>query len=460
MKVSPERYRAYTRRNIHELPQYSALPPEHQEAIQVVSTVFPFRTNSYVVNELIDWSDIPNDPIFRLTFPVREMLPAEDYARVRDLLADGADQQTLTGAVNAIRMQHNPHPAGQMQYNVPRLDGQPVPGLQHKYHETVLFFPAQGQTCHAFCTYCFRWAQFVGIDELKFAASDIDPAIAYLRQHPEVTDILFTGGDPGIMKTRVWDRYINALLDARLEGLQSIRVGTKALAYWPGRFVTDRDADELLRVLEGAVARGMHIAVMAHFSHPAELRTDIVREAIRRLRSAGCEIRMQAPLIRGVNDDPGVWAELWREGVRLGMIPYYMFVERDTGPRGVFEVPLARAQRIFREAFSQVSGLGRTVRGPVMSATPGKVHVHSVQEIGESRYFMLSFLQARDPAWVGRPFLAEFDRTATWLRDLTPAFGEDRFFFEGDYTRFVRGDETSGVPEAEEKAVNERLSLN
>ncbi|NIP15323.1 MAG: lysine 2,3-aminomutase, partial [Pseudomonadales bacterium] len=68
--------------------------------------------------------------------------------------------------------------------------------MQHKYRETVLFFPAAGQTCHAYCTYCFRWAQFVGIDELKFASRQADSLVAYLERHPEVTSVLITGGDP------------------------------------------------------------------------------------------------------------------------------------------------------------------------------------------------------------------------------------------------------------------------
>src|SRR5262249_40194301 len=152
-----------------------------------------------------------------------------------------------------------------------------------------------------------------------------------------------------------------------------IRFGTKAPAYWPYRFVTDPDADELLKLFEEIVNAGKHLAVMGHYSHPRELQTDIAQEAVRRIRSSGAVVRSQAPLIRRVNDDPRVWSELWRVQLRLGVIPYYMFVERDTGAKNYFEVPLARALEIFQGAYKTVSGLGRTVRGPSMSATPGKV---------------------------------------------------------------------------------------
>jgi len=121
---------------------------------------------------------------------------------------------------------------------------------------------------------------------------------------------------------------------------------------------------------------------------------------------------------------------MWRKQVRLGAIPYYMFVERDTGAKQYFEVRLARAVKIFNEAYRQVSGLARTVRGPSMSTTPGKVLVDGVAEIHGEKVFVLKFIQGRDPQWVGRPFFAEFDPEATWLSDLKPALGEDKFFFE------------------------------
>ncbi len=144
-------------------------------------------------------------------------------------------------------------------------------------------------------------------------------------------------------------------------------------------------------------------------------------------------IRAQAPLLRHVNDSADTWATLWRSEVRLGIVPYYMFVERDTGAKAYFEVPLARALEIHRAATAKVSGLARTARGPSMSAGPGKIEVLGTPEIGGEKVFALRFLQARDPAWVNRPFFARFDENATWLDHLRPAFGEREFFFEPGY---------------------------
>jgi L-lysine 2,3-aminomutase len=329
----------------------------------------------------------------------------------------------------------NPHPAGQMQLNVPELDGHPLPGMQHKYRETVLFFPSQGQTCHAYCTYCFRWAQFVGLDELRFASNEAQALASYVARHREVSSVLFTGGDPLIMSASRLRAYVEPLLSPDLEHLISIRIGTKAPAYWPYRFISDRDSDQLLRLFSAVRAAGKHLALMAHYSHPRELETPAAQLALRRIIDTGAVVRCQAPCIRHVNDDPAAWAEMWRLQVQLGAVPYYMFVERDTGPKSYFELPLARVLEIFRGAHQQVSGLARTARGPSMSATPGKVVVRGVAEIRGERVFVLEFLQGRDPDWVGRPFFARFDPRATWLDQLEPAFGEREFFFEPEMSR-------------------------
>jgi L-lysine 2,3-aminomutase len=240
-----------------------------------------------------------------------------------------------------------------------------------------------------------------------------------------------------VMSAKVLRRYIEPLLEPRFESLSSIRIGTKALAYWPYRFVTDSDADDVLRLFEEVVESGRQLAFMAHFSHPRELDTRVSQQALRRIRSTGANVRSQAPVIRHVNDDPEMWATMWRSQVRLGVVPYYMFMQRDTGPKRYFEVPLSRALRIFNEAYSAVSGLARTVRGPSMSATPGKVLVDGVVSIEGQRYFSLKFIQARDPEWTNRVFFGRFDSQASWLSDIEPAFGDLEFFFE-PYMRAMR----------------------
>jgi hypothetical protein len=124
---------------------------------------------------------------------------------------------------------------------------------------------------------------------------------------------------------------------------------------------------------------------------------------------------------------------MWKDQVRQSIVPYYMFVERNTGARRYFEVPLVKALEIYRTAIQQVSGMGRTARGPSMSVGPGKVEIQGIAKIKGEQVFVLRFIQGRNPDWAQRPFFARYDAQATWLDDLHPAFEEQKFFFQNEY---------------------------
>ncbi|MES9991555.1 MAG: lysine 2,3-aminomutase [Candidatus Thiodiazotropha sp.] len=430
-EYAPQRFTVYTARDLDRISQLDQLSDELRHEMKVVSSVLPFRVNDYVLRELIDWERVPDDPIFQLTFPQRGMLSNVHFNRMEMAMRSGMDRAGLRALANEIRNELNPHPAGQLDQNIPRDEhAEPIDGLQHKYSETVLFFPSQGQTCHSYCTFCFRWAQFVGNKALRMATTEADKLYDYLRHHPEVTDLLVTGGDPMVMKTRQLKSYLEPLLHPEFSHIQTIRIGSKALTFWPQRFISDEDADELMELLHHLVLAGKHVAVMAHYNHWRELDTDIARAAIRRIRDTGAEIRSQGPLLAKINDNADDWARLWNEQVKLGIIPYYMFVERDTGARRYFEVPLHRAWQIYRDAMKQVSGLGRTARGPSMSAGPGKVEVQGVTEINGEKVFVLRFIQARDKDLVQKPFFARYDEKATWFDQLRPVHGQELPFVE------------------------------
>ena len=162
--------KSYTLMNFRNIPQIQEMSKEAQFEMEVVGNVLPFKTNNYVVEQLIDWGNIPSDPMYVLTFPQKGMLIPEHYDKMESTLRSGADKKEVQRVANDIRLQLNPHPAGQMELNVPVLkDGTKLYGMQHKYDETCLFFPSQSQTCHAYCSFCFRWPQFVGMDEMKYA---------------------------------------------------------------------------------------------------------------------------------------------------------------------------------------------------------------------------------------------------------------------------------------------------
>jgi L-lysine 2,3-aminomutase len=412
---------AYNATNYKQIEYIKKLPPEVREEIDVVSRVLPFKTNNYVVDYLIDWDNYERDPVYILTFPNRHMLPEEDYYRVRKAMRDGMPEQQLTELINSIRLQLNPHPANQ-QSNVPSLDGAPLPGVQHKYEDIVLFFPSQGQTCHANCTFCFRWPQFVKDLDLQFAMKEIDDLVEYIRRDERIHEILFTGGDPMIMSPDTLNRYIEKIIDAKIPHLDTIRFGSKSLTYWPFTFLPEfnEEAPKMLDLFKKIVDNGYHLSFMAHFNHWQEMNNGVVKQAVENIRNTGANIRTQAPILNNINNDSEVWAKMWRMQVGMGLVPYYMFVERETGPYDYFGLPLARVYRLYADAIRTSSSFAKTVTGPTMSASPGKVQILGIVESVEtgSKYFKLQFVRHRDRNRTFKPFLAEYDDKATWFDQL------------------------------------------
>jgi len=431
MSGTPE-LKFYATRDIESLPQLQKVSKSDRFDMKVVAHVLPFRVNNYIIENLIDWANVPNDPIYQLTFMQPGMLEPAHFSKMADALKAGRPRQEINKIADDIRQQLNPHPAGQLTANIPKMDGEEVPGVQHKYRTTCLIFPKSGQTCFSYCTFCFRWPQFVGKMDLKFATDESQRFQEYIKRKKYITDIILTGGDPLIMRSPKLAAYIEPFLKPEFDHIQNIRIGTKVLGHWPYRFLTDPDSDALLHLFEKVVKAGKHLALMAHFSHAVELSTEPVKKAIKKIQSTGAIIRTQSPVLRHINDSADVWAKMWSEQVKLGCIPYYMFVERDTGSKNYFEIPLCQVWEIFQGACKQLSGLARTVRGPSMSALPGKIRIGGVTEIKGEKVFVLEFLQARNVEWAKRPFFAKFDAKATWLDQLQPAFGEKKFFFEDE----------------------------
>lgn len=427
--VAPEqpngRYKAVSLQSLDKVAERHPELEPHLEDIRLSGLIFPFKASPYYIDELVDWKaeNLRDDPFYRLIFPTMDMLIPEHQEKLRAARADG-DPAALIQTVADIRADLNPHPAGQKELNAPKNED--LTGVQHKYSETVLVFPAAAQTCHAYCTYCFRWAQFIGDDELRFAQKEANSLFKYLSDHEEVSDILMTGGDPMVMKTRSLAQYLEPLTDPKfIPHVKNIRIGTRSLSFWPQRFTTDVDADEVIDLMRRVREEGgRHLAIMAHLGHDRELSTDKFKEAVNRIqKEAFATIRSQSPVMRGINDDSEVWARKWRQEVAMGIIPYYMFIARDTGAQQFFDVPLVRAQRLYSDAIRNCSGLIRTARGPSMSCTPGKVEVTGVEEILGQKAFLLRFLQCRDENWVGRPFFAKYDEKAVWFDDLKPLPG-------------------------------------
>jgi len=206
-----------------------------------------------------------------------------------------------------------------------------------------------------------------------------------------------------------------------VDSARKIRIGTRSVAYWPQRFVTDADADDVLRLFARVVASGRTLAVMGHYSHEVELAPrgrpprgvpDTGHRSDHLLPSAADRARQRRRL--------DVGAAVAGRAVG-GDGPVLHIHGRDTGPHDYFRVPVDRALRIFQDAYRALPGLARTVRGPVMSTTFGKVVVDGVEDSHNGTVFQLRLLQARDPRLIGRLLPVRYSETAAWLDELEPS---------------------------------------
>jgi lysine 2,3-aminomutase len=372
-------------RYVTRIEQVPNIPPDELEKLKRVAEVYAFRANDYYLR-LIDWND-PHDPIRQLIIPRPDEL--NDWGRL-----DASNEAAVTVAQ----------------------------GVQHKYPDTVLLLC--NEVCGAYCRYCFRKRLFMnGNDE---STNDVSAGLDYIAHHPEVTNVLLTGGDPLLMSTRRLRDIIGLL--RRIHHVRIIRIGSKLPAFDPYRILGDPELQELLSRHSTSRRR---IYLMAHFDHPREL-TDVACEGIDAFIRCGVICVNQCPLVMGVNDDPDVLADLYRKLSHIGCQPYYLFQGRPTVGNQPYEVPIVRGWQILREASRRGSGLARRVRY-VMSHAKGKLEILAVDD----RYIYLRFHRAKDAALRGALLTCKRDDEAVWLDDLEvvetdrPIGDEPATFFSG-----------------------------
>ncbi len=363
---------------IRNIDRIQSIPPEEREKLKKVAEKYVFRVNDYYLN-LIDWSD-PNDPIKQLIIPREEEL--NDWGKL-----DASNEASVT---------------------VTR-------GVQHKYPHTVLLLC--NEVCGAYCRYCFRKRLFM--NENDEVTNDVSGGLSYIAENPNITNVLLTGGDPLLMSTR---RLVEILAALRaIPHVEIIRIGSKMPAFDPWRLTGDEKLQEAFRLFSTARKR---IYLMAHFDHPREL-TDEAVEGIDCFIRNGVICCNQCPLIKGVNDDAHVLADLYRKLSFIGCPPYYLFQGRPTEGNEPYEVPIVRGWEIFSEAIRHGSGLARRARY-VMSHETGKVEIMAVDE----KHIYLRYLRAKDEALRGQFMIYKRNDDAHWLDDLEPAEGSGAPKFE------------------------------
>jgi lysine 2,3-aminomutase len=354
---------------ITRIQRVPGLTLEEQDELAPVAAKFVFRSNSYY-QQLIDWDD-PEDPIRRIIIPLHGEL--ENWGRL-----DASDEGSYTV----------------------------VPGLEHKYSDTALLLA--NDACGGYCRFCFRKRLFM--EDNDEVVRDIGPALEYIRRHPEISNILLTGGDPLIMSTDRLEDIIRRLWE--VPHVRIIRIGTKMPAFNPSRILDDRKLTELFEKYRHSERK---LYVMAHFNHPREL-TEFAVLGLSTLVRAGAVVVNQTPLIAGVNDSAATLATLFERLSYIGVPPYYVFQCRPTLGNKPYSVPLEKAFGIFKQAQAQCSGLGRRARF-VMSHSIGKIEI-----VGKAYGLVyMTYHRSSNPAEDGRFLVFKSNPEAHWLDDYPEA---------------------------------------
>lgn len=350
---------------ITDIDKITEIPEQERRKLKAITEKFVFRVNDYYLN-LIDWSD-PNDPIKKLIIPNEGEL--SEYGRW-----DASDEDT-----NYV-----------------------VPGCQHKYRTTALLLVSE--VCGAYCRYCFRKRLFR--NDVNEAMANVDPGLAYIESHPEINNVLLTGGDSLILATSRLKKIIERLRD--IDHVKIVRLGSKIPVFNPMRIYEDEALLELIQTYSTVDKR---IYVMAHINHPREI-TEEAKRAFEALHKAGAIVVNQTPVLKGINDDPSVLAELLDKLSWAGVTPYYFFINRPVAGNREFVLPLEKVYQIVEAAKSLTSGLGKRVRLS-MSHTSGKIEILAIED---GRAY-LKYHQSRDEQY-GKFMILECPSDAAWFDDL------------------------------------------
>lgn len=425
-------------RRVCEVLKQNGIELSHIREREFYIEVYRFLATSHSLNS-INWDDYETDAVYQLVLPQPNMIDPEPTAAY--VAARNAEERARI--VAAYTEKTNPHD-GNQQLNKPWFVNDEgavefLEGSQHKYPQCQLLFDTTTQNCFSFCTYCFRHAQVRG-DEDMFLQKDAAQLHRYLRLHPEVSDLLITGGDGGFMPANRFEEYIRPIIaDPALGHIRNIRLGSRSLTFHPEMILSSK-YDKMLELFDQLYDNGIQMAWMAHFSTPRELLNPRTLAAIRRLKAHGVMVRSQSPIMNhislftaadgkvDVDRSAQNWIDLANILAMLGIGFHSMYAARPTGEHHYFAAPLADIERIFSKIYNSLSSINRPSRHISMTISAGKLAILGTSVIGGEKCFALQFTEGRNMEWMNRVFHAKYDEQKNKI-DLLLPFDTEKYFF-------------------------------
>src|SRR5512146_302091 len=217
----------------------------------------------------------------------------------------------------------------------------PVPNITHRYPDRVLFLVSP--VCASYCRFCTRRRK-VG-DPEKIPLNQYDSAFEYIRSHPEIRDVIMSGGDPLMLSDRRLEYILQKLRE--IPHVEIIRLGSRITSHLPQR-ITPEFCE--------MVKKYHPVYMNTHFDHPAEL-TPASVAALGRLADAGVPLGCQTVLLRGVNDDPAIMKELMQKLLKARVRPYYIYMADQVAGGEHFRTTVEKGLEIVKALRGWTSGL-------------------------------------------------------------------------------------------------------
>jgi lysine 2,3-aminomutase len=277
-------------------------------------------------------------------------------------------------------------------------------GMQHKYSPTLLVMSSE--QCVSVCEWCFRGRIFEGKKLEDDKVADATEVIEYVKTHPEVKNILFTGGDSFLADREYLKKIVLGVNDVK--HLVSIRFGTRAMVLEPSRYNEMKEIFDLSK---------KPVYIVLHIVKPEE----ITQELVDITSNAYHMFLSQVPLMKTVNDKPERIRGIFRKMSEGQIDPYYVFQCRAVEGNEVYALTFKEAYEILEDAKKELSGVNKRFRY-VMSCDAGKLEIVGID--GDKAY--LRYHQARDPENFGKLITAPAN--AVWLVEGKPLFLKDNKF--------------------------------
>ena len=317
---------------VEQLKEYVDLSTKDEKKLKQIIQRHPMRVTPYYMS-LIDWKD-PNDPIRKMAIPSIEELNLEG-------------SYDTSGEAENTKMS----------------------GLQYKYQETALILATN--KCAMYCRHCFR-KRLVGL-KTKEIIERFEDAAVFIKQHPQINNVLISGGDPLVLKNEIIEQILKILSD--IPQIRFIRFGSRAPVTFPSRF----EDEEVLAILSRYSRPDRRIYVVTQFNHPREITQQSIK-AVDNLIKSGVIINNQTVLLKGVNDNPITLVNLLNMLVSIGVNPYYLFQCRPVKRvKHNFQLPLYKGIEIVEKAKAHCNGHSKRFKF-IMSHRTGKIEILGISE--------------------------------------------------------------------------------